>query len=101
MTSINCSGPITLGPATLALRKAIREAVQDGTLKVVLNLGNVPYVEACGLGEIVSGYVHVKNQGCKLILLNLSKKTQKFIALCRLEAIFDIYDDEQKALEGC
>ena len=98
---LDCSGTLTRGIAAETLRKAIREAVQDDTLKVVLNLSDVPYADPGGLGEVVSGYVHVKNQGGKLILLNLSKKIQDFIAICKLEAIFQIYDDEQKALEGC
>jgi len=98
---LDCSGPITLGPATAALRKAIREAVQDGTPKVVLNLGDVPYVDSGGIGELVSGYVHVKNQGGNLPLLNLTKKIHSMLVIAKLIVIFDVFDDEEKALEGC
>jgi len=98
---LDCSGPITLGPASLALRKAIREAVQGGTSKVVLNLNNVDYMDSIGIGELVSSYVHVKNQGSSLPLLNLDPKVHKLLAIANLLVIFDVFDDEQKALEGC
>ena len=97
---IDC-GPLTLGPATAALREAIREAVRDGTSKVVLNLAKVNYIDSSGLGEIISGHFHVRNQGGNLVLLNVSKKIQKMLVRLRIVGIFDIYDNEQKALEGC
>jgi len=98
---LDCRGPITLGPPTAALRDAIREAVQDGTAKVVLNLGDVPYIDSAGIGELISGFVHVKNQGGKLPLLNLTKKINELLVIAKLFTIFDVFEDEAKALEGC
>ena len=98
---LDCSGPITLGPATAALRKAIRDAVQDGTSKVVLNLGGVPYIDSGGIGELISNFVHIKNQGGNLVLLNLTEKIHKLLVIAKLIVIFDVFNDEQKALEGC
>jgi len=98
---LDCSGPITIGSGTATLRKAVREAVQDGTSKVVLNFGKMSKVDASGLGELISSYTHVKDQGGKLVFLNLSKNIQKLFVLSKLASVFDIYDDEQKALEDC
>jgi len=98
---LDCSGPITIGPAAQALRKAVREAVQDGTSKIVLNLGDVPYTEDAGTAELISSFVYVKNQGGSLLLLNVAPKVRKWLVISKLATIFDIYDDEQKALEGC
>ena len=98
---LDCKGPITLGPATATLRDAIREAIQDGTSKVVLNLGNVPYIDSAGIGELISGFVHVKNQGGRLPLLNLTKKINELLVIAKLLTIFDVFEDEAKALEGC
>jgi anti-sigma B factor antagonist len=97
---LDCSGPITLGPATAALRNGIREAVKDGTAKVVLNLKDVPYIDSSGIGELISSHVHAKNQGCSLPLLNLDPKVHKLLVIAKLLVIFDIFDDEKKALEG-
>ena len=98
---LDCSGSITLGPATAALRAAIREAVQDDTPTVVLNLGDVPYIDSAGIGELISGFVHAKNKGCRLPLLNLTKKINALLVIAKLTAIFEIFEDEAKAIEGC
>ena len=97
---IDC-GSLTLGPVTASLREAIREAVRDGTSKVVLNLAKVTHIDSSGLGEIIHGYYHVRAQGGNLVLLNVSEKIRRLIANLKLVFIFDIYDDEQEALEGC
>jgi len=98
---LDCSGKLTLGPATLALRKAIREAVHDGALKVVLNLKDVSDLDASGLGEMISGYTHLISHGGKLVFLNPSEKVYQFYIDARLLCVFEFLDDEQKALEGC
>lgn len=98
---LDCKGPITLGPDTAALRKAIRAAALDEPLKMVLNLGDVPYVDSSGIGELISGFVHVKNKGGRLVLLNLTKKINELLFIAKLLTVFDVYDDEKKALEGC
>ena len=68
---------------------------------VVLNLGDVPYIDSAGIGELISGFVHVKNQGGKLPLLNLTKKINELLVIAKLLTIFDVFEDEAKALEGC
>ena len=98
---LDCRGPITLGPATATLREAIREAVKDGTSRVVLNLGDVPYIDSSGIGELISGFIHAKNQRCRLPLLNLTKKISELLVIAKLLTIFEVYEDEGKALEGC
>ncbi len=98
---LDCNGPLTLGPATAALRNAVREAIKDGASKIILNLKDVPYIDSSGIGEMISGFVHVRNQGGNLPLLNLNQKVHTLLVIAKLLVIFDIYDDEQKALEGC
>jgi anti-sigma B factor antagonist len=98
---LDCRGPITLGPATAALREAIRRAVKDDTPRVVLNLGDVPYIDSSGIGELISGFVHAKNQGVRLPLLNLTKKISELLVIAKLMTVFEVFEDEGKALEGC
>ena len=98
---LDCKGRLTLGPATAALRKTVREAVQDGTSKLVLNLAGVTYIDSSGIGEMISGYTHLKNLGGNMSLLNLNENNHKLLIIAKLHVIFDIFDDEQKAFKGC
>jgi anti-sigma B factor antagonist len=98
---LDCKGKLTLGPATAVLRKTVRDAVKDGTSKLILNLADVTYIDSSGIGEMIGGYVHVKNLGGNMPLLNLDEKFHNLLVIAKLLVIFDVFDDEQKALEGC
>jgi anti-sigma B factor antagonist len=98
---LDCSGKITLGPGTMNIRNAVREAVKGGPKKIVLNLGGVDYIDSSGIGELVSSFTHVQSQGSKLVLLNLTKRIQELLVITKLITVFDIFQDEKSALAGC
>jgi anti-sigma B factor antagonist len=80
------------------LRELIREQLSKGNKHVLLNLGDVGYIDSSGIGELVSAYTAVSNQGGSLKLLNLTKKVQDLLQITKLYTIFDVYDDEAKAI---
>jgi len=98
VTILDCSGKITLGEGTMAVRNTVREVLKNGGRKIVLNLGDVNYIDSSGIGELVSTYTSVTNQGGKLVLLNLTKKIQELLAITKLLTVFQVHEDEHKAL---
>lgn len=97
---LDCSGKITLGEGTMAIRNTVREVLKNGGKKIVLNLADVNYIDSSGIGELVSTYTTVTNQGGKLKLLNLTKKIQELLAITKLLTVFQVYDTEQSALSS-
>jgi anti-sigma B factor antagonist len=95
---LDCSGKITLGEGTMAVRNAVRETLKAGGKKIVLNLGDVNYIDSSGIGELVSSFTTVSNQGGSLKLLNLTKKIQELLAITKLLTVFQVFNSEQEAL---
>jgi anti-sigma B factor antagonist len=98
VTVIDLEGRITLGDGSTLLRDVIREKVDSGHKKLLLNLAEVNYIDSAGLGELVSGYRLVKAQSGELKLVNLSKRVSDLLQITKLYAVFDIHTDEVKAL---
>lgn len=98
VTVLDMSGRITLGEGSVQLRESIRDLIGKGSMNILLNLGDVNYIDSSGLGELVSAYTTSKNQGAKLKLLNLTKKVKDVLQLTKLYTVFDIYDDEASAI---
>jgi len=98
VTVLDLSGRITLGEGSVQLREAIRDLIGKGQKTILLNLGDVSYIDSSGLGELVSAFTTSKNQGAALKLLNLTKKVKDVLQLTKLYTVFDIYDDEATAI---
>jgi anti-sigma B factor antagonist len=98
ITVLGLSGRITLGEGSVQLRDAIRDLISKGQKSVLLDLGDVNYIDSSGLGELVSAYTTARNQGATLKLLKLTKKVHDLLQLTKLYTVFDIYDDEASAI---
>ncbi|MGD0832113.1 MAG: STAS domain-containing protein [Terracidiphilus sp.] len=98
VTVLDLSGRITLGEGSVQLRDAIRSLIGKGDKNILLNLGDVNYIDSSGLGELVSAFTTAKNQQADVKLLNLTKKVHDLLQLTKLYTVFDIQDDEAKAI---
>jgi anti-sigma B factor antagonist len=98
ITIVDLSGRITLGEGSVVLRDTIRDVVSQGNKKILLNLGDVTYIDSSGIGELVSAFTSVRNQGGELKLLNLTKKVHDLLQITKLYTVFDVRDDEATAV---
>jgi anti-sigma B factor antagonist len=94
---LDLQGKILIGEGDDALRDAVMKLVDGGRTKIVLNLGEVPYVDSAGLGEIVRCYTTVSRKGGRLKLLHLTKKIKDLLAITKLLTVFETYDSEEEA----
>jgi anti-sigma B factor antagonist len=96
---VDVSGKITLGDGgDMVLKDKMRSLVQQGQKKVLLNLGEVSYVDSAGLGEIVQSYATVTKNGGALKLLNVTKRIKDLLSITKLLTVFDTFDSEAEAV---
>ncbi len=98
ITVLDISGRITLGEGSVQLRDATRDLLAKGQKHILLNLGDVTYIDSSGIGELVSAFTTVKNQGGELKLLNLTRKVHDLLQITKLYTVFDVKDDEASAI---
>ena len=91
---LDCSGKITLGEGTMTVRTTVGGILKGGGKKIVLNLGNVIYIDSSGVGELVSTYATVAEHGGQLKLLSLTKKIRDVLTITRLLTVFEVLDSE-------
>jgi anti-sigma B factor antagonist len=100
VTVIDVAGRITLGEGSSALRDSLREMVGKNQKKILLNLGEVSYIDSSGIGELVSGFTTVTNSGGNLKLLNLNKRVKDLLQITKLYTVFDVHEDEAGAIRS-
>ncbi len=95
---LDLHGKLTIGDGDELLKDKINSLVQQGHTKIVLNLGDVPYVDSAGLGQMVSSYRTVTRSGGTLRLLNLTARIREVLTITKLLTVFDTYESESEAL---
>jgi anti-sigma B factor antagonist len=98
VTILDLSGRLTIGEPVLLLRNSVRGFVDDGDVRLVINLGDVGYIDSSGLGELVSTYTTVRNKEGDVKLLNLSTKAKDLLQMTKLLTVFDTFDNEADAV---
>ena len=97
---IDFSGKITLGEGSASLRRIIKDLVEGGHVKIVLNLEDVDYIDSSGIGELVAAHSVVEGAKGELKLLNLTRRVRDILQITRLFTIFDVETDEASALRN-
>ena len=100
VTVIDATGRITLGEGASTFRDTIRDLASKGDKKLLVNLGDVSYIDSSGIGEMVSGFTTVTNHGGQLKLLGLSKRVKDLLQITKLYTVFEVFDDEASAVRS-
>ncbi len=100
VTVLDLEGKLLIGEGDELLREKINSLVEGGTTKILLNLGEVPYMDSAGLGEVVRCYTTVSRKNGKLKLVNLTKRLQDLLSITKLLTVFETFDDEGEAVKS-
>jgi anti-sigma B factor antagonist len=97
---LDVSGRITLGEGNVMLREIVNDLAAKGNNHIILNLGEVVYVDSSGVGELVKAHATIRNKGGVLKLANLNQRVHDLLQMTRLSSVFDIEKDEASALKS-
>ena len=99
VTIVEFHGKMTI-EVTAQVRATIRDLLEAGRKNILLDLGDVSFMDSSGIGELVRSYHSVVREGGQVKLLNLTKKIQELLAITKLVTIFDFFDEETEAVES-
>ena len=97
---LDLKGRLIVGEPVSSLREKIRELSDSSKLSVILNLEHLDYIDSTGLGGLVISYTTLKKAGGALKILNLSKRNVELLVLTKLTTVFELFDDEQEAVNS-
>ena len=100
VTILDLNGSVRMGEGAVALRNAIRNLVEQGKKKILLNLAGVKNIDSSGIGELIANYTTISRDGGQLKLLHLTEKIQNLLVITKLLTVFDSYDNEAEALNS-
>ena len=80
------------------LRQKVKDLIDAGTTKLVLNFSGVPYIDSTGLGFLAGSRVTEQNAGVTMVLSSVNQHVMNILDSVRLSQLFVIAADEPSAL---
>jgi len=100
VTVLDLTGNLTIDQDAQRLKDKINSLIQQDRVAVVLNLGEVAYIDSGGLGQLVASYGSLSKTSGGLKLLHVNKKNHDLLSITRLVTIFDTFDSEDEAVKS-
>jgi anti-sigma B factor antagonist len=93
--------PYASGPESgVVLREKVRELIENGQKKILLNLASVRFVDSSGAGQLAGAYASARNHGAQLKLLKPTFQVRTLLRVTQLDTLLDVFDEEEKAVEA-
>lgn len=100
VTVLILTGQITLDDGDLAFRKRVHELLDQGRVKLVVDIANVTYIDSAGVGMLAGKLKTVREKGGDLKLARISGKSQRLLGMMKLLLAFETFEDEASAIKS-
>jgi anti-sigma B factor antagonist len=97
---LDLHGRLVLGPEATDLRRTVASLNSQGKNNIIVNLKDVDYIDSTGLGTLVIAHSTFEKAGGAMKLLHLSKRSAELLILTKLSTVFEMFDDEQAAINS-
>jgi anti-sigma B factor antagonist len=92
------SGKFLAGADGPYLRQKVKDLMDAGTRKLILDFADVPYIDSTGLGFLAGARATAENAGARIVLASLNQHVRKILDDVNLTQFFAIAPSETAAI---
>jgi anti-sigma B factor antagonist len=93
-------GKMTLGEGDECLKDNVSTVINLGQHQLLINLAELSYMDAAGLGEIKRSWERMSKVGGKIKLLSPSYRVMGLLKITRMDTVIEVFADEKVALRS-
>jgi anti-sigma B factor antagonist len=97
---VKVRGDIVLDGSGPDLSDRIRNLLDHDRRRIVLDLGDVRYVDSGGIGELVESFTAAQHRGSSVKLLGVTRRLNDLLVITKLLNVFECFDSEDAAIES-
>jgi len=98
VTVLDLKGRLVLEEGDSVLRDCLGRLIEEGRFKIVLNLGDVSYIDSCGIGVLIAKFVSFRRKGGDVRLLHVTPRSMHLLEISKLVNVFRMFDSEPDAV---
>jgi anti-sigma B factor antagonist len=100
VTILTVSGDLVIGDAESAFKKAVTRLLEEGRVYLLVDLRGVAFLDSSGLGALVRALTNAQKDGGQTKLLQPGPQIRKLLEMTKLDSVFEIHDDLEKAVSS-
>lgn len=100
ITVLDLKGQLILDDGDTVFRQAVNDLIDRDQLKIVVNLGDVSYIDSAGIGVLIARYLGVKRRGGDMKLANLTTRSHRVMTITHLLTVFDAFNSVEEAVRS-
>jgi anti-sigma B factor antagonist len=86
------------GDESAAFKERLKSLIEEGADRVVVDFGNVGFMDSQGLGALISCLKALRQGEGRIVLANLSEPVESVLRVTRLRRVFDVRTTVEEAL---
>jgi anti-sigma B factor antagonist len=86
------------GERSASFKQSIRRLIGSGNHRIVLDLGDVVFIDSQGLGALISALKTLRAEGGDLKLVNVPEPVRSVLQITKLARVFETHDGVEAAL---
>lgn len=97
---IELKGNVMGGEDTREFNELLHKFLDEGKLNIVIDLGDVKFMNSSGLGMLIGGLTTMKKANGSLKLARVTEKIESLLIITKLVTIFEFYDTVEEAVNS-
>jgi anti-sigma B factor antagonist len=100
VTILTPKGMLLGGKETDELQGKIKELVEAGNKKLLINLGQTTFLNSVSLGVLIGAHSSYAKREAEMKLCAVDKKIQNIFVVTKLSLVFDVYESCEEATKS-
>ena len=100
VTILELVGEMTLDDGDLVFRQKVHDLLDEGRIKILLELGGVTKIDSAGVGMLVAKLKTTREHHGDMKLLHLTSRSSRVFGMMRILTAFETLDDEAQAIRS-
>ena len=100
VTILELEGRLVLNEGDIVLRTCVNRLVEEGRVKIVLDMRNVTRLDSAGIGMLVAKYLTAYRKGGTIKFLHMTIRGDHLMHVTKLFTVFEIFESEDEAVRS-
>ena len=100
VTIMSVKGDLVIGEGEAMFKKTVTRLLEEGRIYLLVDLSGVGFLDSSGLGALVRAMTNSQKEGGQTKLLNAGPQVRRLLEMTKLDSVFEIHEDLEKAVSS-